>query len=378
MDIQGNVDLAQFSSFRVGGKAQYFFEATNSKEVQEALLFARHNNLPTTVLGGGSNIIISDNGISGVVIYINIKGLECVEENANRCLLKIGAGEVWDDVVAFAVKNNLWGIENLSAIPGKTGAFASGNIGAYGQDAAQVLQSVQTVNIKTGEEKTFYNSEMKFAYRSSIFNSSEQGDYVITQVALELHRTASPNLSYKDVQKYFEKQTTANQDFKPSLEEIRQAIISIRSAKLPDPKEIGNAGSFFKNVLVDADGFAEIQQTILKNYSQEAAEKITPKTDQAAKDATTTNTLKPGIFKISAAYLVELCGLKGFSMGAAQVYPKHSLVITNTGKASANDILKLAKHIRREVYRQTKAQLMPEPIFLGFTDEELQNFCDLT
>jgi UDP-N-acetylmuramate dehydrogenase len=372
MDIQGNVDLAQFSSFRVGGKAQYFFEATSDKEVQEALLFARHNNLPTTILGGGSNIIISDNGIAGVVIYINIKGLETLEENTNRCLLKIGAGEVWDEVVAFAVKNNLWGIENLSAIPGKTGAFASGNIGAYGQDASQVLQSVQTINIQTGKVKTFYNSEMKFAYRSSIFNSSEQGDYVITQITLELHKNPSPNLSYKDVQKYFEKQIVANAEFQPSLEEIRQAIISIRQAKLPDPKEIGNAGSFFKNVLVDADGFAEIQQAILKNYGQEAAEKINPKAEQALA------TQKPDVFKISAAYLVELCGLKGFTMGSAQVYPKHSLVIINTGGASASDILKLAKHIRREVFEQTKAQLMPEPIFLGFTDGELQKFCDLT
>lgn len=378
MDIQGNVDLAQFSSFKVGGKSQYFFETTNSKEVQEALVFARKNNLPTTVLGGGSNIIISDNGLSGVVIYINIKGLECVEENANRCLLKIGAGEVWDDVVAFAVKNNLWGIENLSAIPGKTGAFASGNVGAYGQDASQVLQSVQTINIKTGEEKTFYNSEMKFAYRSSIFNSSQQGDYIVTQVALELHKIPSPNLSYKDIQKYFEKQIAANKDFQPSLEEIRQAIISVRQAKLPDPKEIGNAGSFFKNVLVDADGFAEIQQAILKSYGQEAAEKINPKADPSANTRQAADTLKPGVFKISAAYLVELCGLKGFTLGAAQVYPKHSLVITNTGGASASDILKLAKHIRREVFKQTKAQLMPEPIFLGFTDQELQKFCDLT
>jgi UDP-N-acetylmuramate dehydrogenase len=365
MDIQRNVELAQFSSFKVGGKADYFFEANSRDEAVEALSFARAKNLPVTILGGGSNILISDKGISGLVILVNIKGIKIIDQNFAQPLLEIGAGELWDDAVAFAAANNLWGIENMSAIPGRVGAFASGNVGAYGQEAAQVLQSVEALNIKTGENKTFSNPDMQFAYRKSILNTVEKGNYVITTVTLRLQKEPNPNLSYKDVQKYFEKQQTAVAGFQPSIKEIREAIIAIRQAKLPEPKIIGNAGSFFKNIFVDDGEFKTIQETVKKNFGQEAADKISFQADGSAR-------------KISAAYLIELCGLKGWSVGGAQIYPKHSLIIVNTGNATAGDILNLAKHIRQEVFAKTLARLTPEPIFLGYSELELQEFYDLT
>jgi len=365
MDIQRNVELAQFSSFKVGGKADYFFEGNSRSEAMEALSFARAQNLPVTILGGGSNILISDKGIAGLVILVNIKGIKIIDQNPDQPLLEIGAGELWDDAVAFAAANNLWGIENMSAIPGRVGAFASGNVGAYGQEASQVLQSVKAVNIKTGESKTFFNPDMQFSYRKSILNTAEKGNYVITTVTLRLQKEANPNLSYKDVQKYFEKRLANETDFQPSIKEIRVAIIAIRGAKLPEPKIIGNAGSFFKNIFAEDADFKTIQETVKKNFGQEAADKISFQVDGSTR-------------KISAAYLIELCGLKGRAVGGAQIYPKHSLIIVNTGNAMAGDILNLAKHIRREVFAKTKAVLMPEPIFLGYSEPELQEFYDLT
>ncbi len=331
MEIQKNIPLGPYTTLGVGGPAEFFAVAENDVDIIEALEFAVQDDYSVTILGGGSNMLISETGIPGVVLHIQTKGIEITGENETEAIVAVAAGENWDDVVAWAVGHGLWGIENMSAIPGLIGAFASGNIGAYGQDASQVITNVEAFDILTQEPVIFSNEECNFSYRTSIFNSSEKGKYVITSVSIRLSKQPKANLEYKDLAQHFAKENPAN--IKP--EAIRAAVIAIRAAKLPDPKIIGNAGSFFKNPIIDG-----VKQT--------------------------------------AAALIDQVGLKGFAVGGAQVSPTHALVITNTGTATSEDVFNLAQHIRREVHAKTGVVLIPEPIFLGFSEEQVQDFYDLT
>ncbi len=327
MEIQQNIPLGTYTTLGVGGPAEFFVIAETDINIVEALEFAAAEDHLVTIIGSGSNMLVSDAGIKGLVLLIQTKGIEITGENDTEAVVSVSAGEQWDAVVAWAVEHELWGIENMSAIPGTMGAFAVGNIGAYGQDASQVVLSVEALDIATQELKIVSAEDCDFGYRSSIFNTIERGQYVITNISVTLQKHAKPNLSYTGLSERLSEQST--------LQEIRDAVIAIRAEKLPDPKIIGNAGSFFKNPIVNG-------------------------------------------VKQSAAALIEQAGLKGFAVGGAQISPQHSLIITNTGEAKAVEIFALAKHVRREVSTKTGIELQPEPIFLGFSEAELETFYDLT
>jgi UDP-N-acetylmuramate dehydrogenase len=359
MEILKDISLAPYTTFKIGGNATYFAHVTNLKDLSETLVFAKEHNFlgadNLLCLGGGSNMLISDKGFNGLVLSLENKGIEIVEEDVDSVLINIASGEVWDDVVAWSVENGFWGIENMSAIPGNVGAFAVQNVGAYGQEASQVLDSVRVVDIQSGESKIISSEHCGLSYRKSIFNSGQKGKYLIFSIVIKLSKIPNPNLTYKDLKNYFAENTN------PTLQEIRQAVIAIRSAKLPNPKEMGNAGSFFKNIFVNQVELQEIGNKVSAKFGLPAQQKLLAISKSQGDDK----------IKIPSAYLIEVCDLKGYAMGPAKIYEKHALVLVNTGGAKATDILNLVKHIRETVYQNTGAVLDCEPNFVGFTPDEL-------
>ncbi len=372
MQIKENVILAPYTTFRIGGAAKFFCEVKDQQEALQAFEFARDKKLQIFVLGGGSNLLVSDNGFEGLVIRIVNKGIEIVHQDNQWVLLKVASGEVWDEVVSFAVKNNWWGIENLSHIPGSTGAIAVQNVGAYGQEAKNVIESVTVFDRSTHEILSISGKDCGFAYRSSIFNTSARGKYIIFYLTFRLQKNGKPNLSYGDLKRYFGFPETLSVPAKPahfpqrgennkvlSPAEMRQAIISIRDKKFPFPTEAvkGNAGSFFKNPILDEELYSE-----LKNRLPNLAGELEKKSFQ-----------EDGKVKIPAAFLIELCGLKDMEFGDAAINHNQPLVIINkSGKAKATDVLNLAGHVRKAVCQKTQISLDLEPELIGFTEEELK------
>ena len=245
MEIKENIKLAPYTTFKIGGPAKFLGVVKDQFDALQAFEFAKDKSLATLVLGGGSNLLISDDGFEGLVMKVENRGIEILNQNENQVLLKVASGEVWDEVVKFAVQNGWWGIENLSHIPGSTGAIAVQNVGAYGQEAKNVIESVTVFDRQTGQITSIDNAGCGFSYRSSIFNTAYKGRYIIFYINFILQKNGQPNLSYRDLQKKFNGQN-------PSLQEIRQAVTEIRDTKFPFPTEAkkGNAGSFFKNPIL--------------------------------------------------------------------------------------------------------------------------------
>jgi len=351
MDIKENVLLAPHTTFKIGGPARFFCVVENETEVAEALNFAEEKKLNTFILGGGSNLLVSDNGFNGLVIQIKDKGLEILSKDENSVVLKVASGEVWDEVVAFTVENNLWGIENLSHIAGCTGAIAVQNVGAYGQEAKDVIDSVWVYNGELKQSQILKNSDCGFSYRSSIFNTSEKGKYIIFSITFKLSKVPRPVLSYRDLQAKFEGKS-------PSLEEIRQAVIAIRDQKFPFPTEAkkGNAGSFFKNAVLNPSEFIKLREKIQNTFGDIKARELEKKKFPDGQN-----------IKVPAAFLIELCGLKDLENGGAAINQNQPLVIINkTGTATAADVLGLANRIKQIVLEKTGIELVFEPELVGF------------
>jgi UDP-N-acetylmuramate dehydrogenase len=347
MDFKPNQPLSELTTFRIGGPASFFVEITNETELTEALDFARSKKLQVQIIGGGSNLIVTDRGFNGLVIKIAVKGKEIVNEGDFEILLKVGSGEVWDEVVDFTVSKNLWGVENLSAIPGLTGAIPVQNVGAYGQEASLVVDSVEVSNLATGEKKTFNSPECGFGYRQSNFNTIWKNNYAIMYVIFKLSKQPKPNLSYVDVKKYFE----ANPN--PTQAEIRNAITEIRKNKFPDTNQLGNAGSCFKNLILDNDIFNKLEENISKNFDSATVERLRQTKEKLNG-------------KVPAAFLIDICGLKGRSVGGARLWEKQPLVIVNAGNAKASDIVELINQVKSEVLAKTGMELQIEPELIGF------------
>jgi UDP-N-acetylmuramate dehydrogenase len=362
MKIQENIQLAPYTTFKIGGPARWFCVVENQFDALEAFEFAKNHQLKTFVLGGGSNILVSDEGFDGLVIKVVNKGIEVLSElpplappkiggEEGAVLLKVASGEVWDEVVKFAVKNNWWGIENLSHIPGSTGAIAVQNVGAYGQEAGKVIESVTVFDTATHQIISLPASECKFAYRQSIFNSVDKGKYIIFNITFRLSKSAKPNLEYRDLKTRFA-------DKNPSLSEIRQAIIEIRDKKFPFPKEAkkGNAGSFFKNPILSESDYHQLKNKLADVFGKPASDNLENK-----------KFIDDGQIKIPAAFLIELCGLKNLQSGGATINPSQPLVIINqTGTATAKDVLNLANQVKSEVLAKTGIELKFEPELIGF------------
>lgn len=361
LQIKEDFPLKDFSTFKIGGPAKFYLAVSASKDLPLVFDFIKANNLDYFILGGGSNLLISDRGFAGLVINLNITGCEAVKSDGESSWLKFGSGEVWDEIVAGAVNQGLWGIENLSLIPGKTGGFVMQNVGAYGQEASQVVAGVEVFDTRDYQIKVMSNKDCQFAYRQSVFNSRARGRYIVLYITIKLAKHGLPNLDYADVRKYFQ----SGQIDKPDLKQIRQAIMAIRNSKFPPLDKVGNAGSFFKNVILEPETFKEFEQRVKKELGDRALSAL----GQVKRGSN-------GQVKIPTAFIIDkLLGLKGKQVGGAKIYDKQALVIINeSGKAMAKDVMNLFKEVRQAVYKKTGLVLQPEPNLVGFSEKELEEY----
>jgi len=348
MNVQENVPLAPLTTFRVGGPARYLLEAATNAEVAEAVQFARTRTLPLFVLGGGSNLVISDAGWPGVVLKIAIPGIDERSENG-KTLFEVGAGVEWDKFVARAVARNCSGIECLSGIPGSVGGTPVQNVGAYGQEVAETIESVLALDMKDGQIRELCNEACGFSYRTSIFNTSERGRYIILRVTYALEPGGAPRVHYADLKKYFAGRSEA-----PTLAETRDAVRRIRAGKgmliTPGDEDCRSAGSFFKNPVLGPDQFEDL--------AARAKAKNLQIPSYPALDAQK---------KVSAAWLVEHSGFsRGHGHGPVGISRKHALAIVNRGAATAADIVAFKDEIQERVEDLWGIGLEPEPVFVGF------------
>jgi UDP-N-acetylmuramate dehydrogenase len=353
MTMQENVPLAPLTTLQVGGAARYFAELKREDDVREAAQFAKTRAVPLFVLGGGSNLVIADSGWPGLVLKIAIGGITTPETTANAVLFSVGAGVNWDDFVAQAVVQNCAGIECLSGIPGSVGGTPVQNVGAYGQEVSDTIESVRTLDLKADRIVVLPKPACGFRYRSSIFNSTERGRYIILRVNYRLKRGGTPSLKYADLQKYFAEKS-AEKKTPPSLAATREAVREIRLSKgmliVPGNDDCRSAGSFFKNPVLIEQQFKEL--------AARAKSKGLEIPSYPALDAQ---------HKVSAAWLVEHSGFsKGYAQGPVGISRKHALALINRGEAKASDIVGLKDEIQHGVQKSWGILLEPEPVFVGF------------
>ena len=349
MVLQENVPLAPLTTLRIGGPARYFVEARTSTEVAEAVTFAGSRGLSLFVLGGGSNLVIADDGWPGLVLKIAISGIERLGEQDGKALLDVGAGESWDGFVSQAVADDCTGVECLSGIPGTVGGTPVQNVGAYGQEVSQTIESVQVFNREQRQIRELCNEACGFSYRSSIFNTSERDRFVILRVTFALLPGGKPHMEYADLRRHFEGRTTS-----PTLAEVREAVRQIRGRKgmliVEGDPDSRSAGSFFKNPVL-----SEAQLHDLKKRA-EARSLVVPSYPALAQS-----------HKVSAAWLVEHSGFsRGYSFGHVGISTKHALAIVNRGGASAAEILALKNQVQQRVEETWGVHLEPEPVMVGF------------
>jgi UDP-N-acetylmuramate dehydrogenase len=344
MRLQKQVPLAPYTTFGVGGPAQYFTEAASESDLREAIDFVQSNQIPLFVLGGGSNLVVSDEGFKGLVVKIAIRGLDESADSGNR-LFQAGAGEDWDTFVARSVQSNCSGVECLSGIPGTVGATPVQNVGAYGQEVAESIRQVYALDLTNGRLRELTAQECGFAYRTSMFNSTEKGRFIILGVRFSLVPNGAPKIAYRDLQNYFAGKS------KPSLLEVRNAVREIRHSKamliVDGDEDCRSAGSFFKNPVVSPEKFASVKAIADRRGVQIPSFPA-----------------ENGV-KIPAAWLVEQSGFpKGYSRGPVGISRRHSLAIVNRGGAKASDIIALKNAIQKAVGSQFDIELTPEPVFL--------------
>ena len=349
--VQNNIALAPYTTFGIGGPARFFCTIANENEIPTALRYAEKNDLDTFVLGGGSNLLISDEYYEGLVLHMAILGVTA-EEHGGKVLYDVGAGESWDNFVSLAIRDNCAGVECLSGIPGTVGGTPVQNVGAYGQEVSETIASVRVYDTESESFTELSPAQCGFSYRQSIFNTTEPGRYIVTQVRFALTKNGAPRLAYSDLQKHF----SANPN--PSLAEVAAAVREIRRAKgmiiVPGDPDCRSAGSFFKNPIVDAAVIPHIARTL--NIDEE---KI-PRYPAAAGPATANQV------KIPAAWLLEQAGFhKGFTMGSAGISSRHTLALINKGDAAATDIMALRNEIQRTVESRFGIKLQQEPVQLG-------------
>jgi len=320
-EIKENISLKNYNSFGLDVKSSYFVECFSVQDIIDFLNIHQNMELPLMVLGGGSNVLFSKD-FEGYVLRPCIKGIDVVEETENDVVVRVGAGEDWDEFVKYCVDQGWGGIENLSLIPGNVGTCPIQNIGAYGVEVKDVITFVETINIRDLILKSYTNSECKFGYRNSIFKTNLKGKQIITYVSFRLSKKPIFKLDYGNLVNELKRFENIN------LQTIRKAVINIRESKLPKPEEIGNAGSFFKNPYIEIEKFEKIKD----DYSDIPCYK-----------------LGNNLVKIPAGWLVEKAGYKGKRDGNAGVHDKQALVIVNYGNASGQEILHLARNIQQTV-----------------------------
>lgn len=351
MLLQENVPLAPLTTFRLGGPARFFVEAKSAPEVQEAVAFAQSKNLPLFVLGGGSNLVVADGGWPGLVLKVAIPVIEERPgyDDEGKVLFDVGAGESWDRFVSHAVVAKCAGVECLSGIPGSVGGTPVQNVGAYGQEVSEIVESVEVFDRKDGHVCELGREACGFTYRSSIFNTTERGRFIILRVTYALTPEGEAYIEYADLKRHFEGRET-----RPNLAETREAVRHIRARKgmliVPGDPDCQSAGSFFKNPVLSEQQHADLQKRA------EAKGLILPSYPALEKSR-----------KVSAAWLVEKSGFaRGFGFGHVGISSKHALAIVNRGDATAAEVLALKDQIQQRVEEIWGVKLEPEPVMVGF------------
>jgi UDP-N-acetylmuramate dehydrogenase len=349
LQILQQVPLAPLTTLNVGGPARYYAKARTPSDVRFAVDFARTRSLPLFVLGGGSNLLVSDRGFPGLVLRIAIPG---VEERRQDGVFEVGAGVDWDTFVAHAVSRDCAGIECMSGIPGTVGATPVQNVGAYGQEVSETIAAVQALDLTRGEVCELCNEACGFEYRSTIFNTSERGRFIILRVTFALEPGGAPRIAYADLKNHFAGRGT------PTLAEVREAVRQIRRRKgmliVEGDEDCRSAGSFFKNPVLPRPQYSQFAERLASRGL------VVP-----------TYPAPDGMVKVAAGWLVEQAGFpKGFTCGAAAVSRKHALAIVNRGGATAAEIVRLKNEIQQRVAAEFGIQLQPEPVFVGFDERE--------
>lgn len=338
MELLEHYNLRQLNTFHIPVVTRYFVDARCLRDMKEAVAFAQAKKLPFMLIGQGSNLLFRED-YPGLIIELNIKGRELLEETEDSVLVQAACGEIWHHFVLYCLEQGWYGLENLSLIPGTVGAAPVQNIGAYGVELADVLLRLEALSIDSGEIHTFSNVDCNFGYRNSIFKQELAGKFIITSVTLRLSKEPKVNLSYGTLAKALEDVTT--EEITPEL--VSSTVCKIRSSKLPDPSSLGNAGSFFWNPVVEQSRFQELKSSFpdIVGYPD------------------------GGNIKIPAAWLIEQAGWKGFREGDVGVHQEHALVLVNYGEANGEELFQLANKIQSSVDEKFGIKLRPEVRIIG-------------
>ena len=337
--MKTNVHLQPYNSFGFDAVAHYFVEINKVSDIQTLIQSGELEKHKTLILSGGNNILFQNEVFDGLVVYINTKGIEILREDEKEVVVSAQAGEDWPEFVKYTVSKGWHGLENLAHIPGKIGAAPVQNIGAYGMELKDCFVKCEAVNLENGRKRTFDNKECVFGYRSSIFKGMLKGQFVITSVDLRLSKQAELKLDYGNIRAYLDEHGMAE----PTLQQLHDAICAIRDAKLPDPKTLGNAGSFFKNPVIKAEQF----ETLKQQYPE------MPHYDEP-----------DGKVKVPAGWLIEQAGWKGWHDEHVGVYEKQALVLVHLGGGKGEDIVYLSKRIQTSVEEKFGIKILPEVNFI--------------
>jgi UDP-N-acetylmuramate dehydrogenase len=334
LNIETEKSLKHYNSFGFDISAEYFVSVESVTELHEAISWGNRKSVPTFILGGGSNIVFTRN-VNGLVVHINIHGIT-TQTTADHVKINVGAGESWHGLVAATLKHKYFGLENLALIPGSAGAAPIQNIGAYGVEVAELLDTVEIYHRETGETFSLDNKDCQFGYRHSIFKTTAGSDYIVTAINLRLSEHDNPNISYRAL----EETLSASGHNSPNAQQVFDAVCAIRSAKLPDPQQIGNVGSFFKNPVINRQQLDALKtdHPQIPHYPD-----------------------KHGHFKIPAAWLIDQAGWKGHQVDNVGVHNAQALVLVNHGDGNGQQIAILANNIKQDILRRYGVSLEREP-----------------
>ena len=337
MNIQTNISIKNLTTMRLGGNAKIVAEVETKDDLVEIVNQSKSEKQKIFVIGGGSNIVARDDGFDGIIIKMNIPGFEIISKDETGVTIRIGAGENWDSVVERVVQMGLSGVEAMSGIPGTAGAAPIQNVGAYGQEIADTLISVEALDIENSNFVTLTKSDCHFSYRDSIFRSTAAGKYIITAIDIKLSKQIPKPPFYDSLQKYLEEKNIHDFDVK----NIRKAVLEIRDNKLPDPKFLASAGSFFKNTIVDR----KTAEKLMENFPE-------------IKLHQTEN----GLFKVPSGWLIERAGLKGKLIHGMRVFEKNALVLVNESANSYSDLSAARQEIIDTIFEKFQISIEQEPL----------------
>lgn len=335
MRDERDYSLKAHNTFGIEAKCERFLEYTSVEEAQEAAEILRESNLPYIIIGGGSNLLLTKD-YPGIVVRSDILGIQISQgDSLSPCEMTCGSGEVFDEIVEASLKAGLYGLENLSLIPGDVGASAVQNIGAYGVEAKDFIETIEAVEIKTGKVVMIPAKDCGYAYRQSRFKKDRKNQFLITHVTYRLSTTFKPHLDYGNIRAELERKGISE----PTAQQLRETIIDIRNAKLPDPKVMGNAGSFYMNPIVLREKYEALaaQYPTMPHYEIDSEH-----------------------VKIPAGWMIEQCGWKGKSLGRAGVHDKQALVLVNCGGATGEEIVALCQAIQQDVKGKFGIEIQPE------------------